>query len=370
MSHELRTPLNGVLGMAQAMARGDLSPLQRDRLGIIETSGEALLSLLNDLLDLSKIEAGKIELEDGVIDIQALADNAEAIFTALIRDKDVAFRFSVAPDANGYWRGDPTRVRQVVYNLISNAVKFTERGSIAVDLTHTAAGLVIRVEDTGVGIAPDRLARVFDRFVQADASTTRRHGGSGLGLTICRDLVNLMGGDIRVESEEGVGTAFIARLPLTRTEDRPQAVQAEDDADLDRITGGVRILAAEDNAVNQLVLTTLLGEVGLETTIVSNGQEALDAWRDGLWDVVLMDVQMPVMDGVTAVRRIREIESREGRQRIPVVGLTANAMPHQQADYIAAGMDAVVAKPIELAVLLQTIEAALASRPKDLTSAA
>jgi len=361
MSHELRTPLNGVLGMAQAMARDPMSSTQRERLSVIEDSGAALLSLLNDLLDLSKIEAGKTVLEDGVVDIGALADGARTIFTALVKDKDVAFHLLVDPGAEGCWRGDPTRVRQVLHNLISNAVKFTDHGCVTVDLSRTDKGLTFKVTDTGMGIAADRLGAVFDRFVQADASTTRRHGGSGLGLTICRELTDLMGGDIQVQSIEGAGSTFTVRLPLARVEAPRPEIAAERDVDLAASGAGLRILAAEDNPTNQMVLRTLLGQVGIEPHMASNGQEAVDAFVAGDWDLVLMDIQMPVMDGLSALRRIRQAEREQGLARTPVIALTANAMAHHRAEYILAGMDAVVAKPIDFARLLETIDAVMTS---------
>ncbi len=345
MSHEIRTPLNGVLGMAQAMARGEMPEVQRERLGIIQTAGQSLLALLNDLLDLSKIQAGKIELEEGVIDAQDLADGALA-FKALVEDKDVVFRLALEPSAIGAWRADPKRVRQILHNLVSNAVKFTDRGSVAVEIGHDGANLTMQVKDTGIGIPQDRLAHVYDRFVQADASMTRRYGGSGLGLAICRDLVTLMNGTIEVESVEGVGTTFTVALPLVRAEDtRPAEPEAEPPLLIATADGGLRVLAAEDNPMNQLVLKTLLGEVGVDVVMVGNGEEAVTAWRAEPWDIVLMDIQMPVMDGVSAIRLMRETERREGRVRTPVIALTANAMAHHRADYLAAGMDAVVAKP-------------------------
>jgi CheY-like chemotaxis protein len=240
-------------------------------------------------------------------------------------------------------------------------VKFTVRGSIAVEIRHFGANLIFRVQDTGVGIASDKLDSIFEKFVQADASMTRRHGGSGLGLTICRDLVALMGGDIRVESVEGAGTTFIVELPLRRAEDTRLNLPLEDAGKNAAPDSGMRILVAEDNPTNQLVLLTLLRAVGLAPAMVSNGQEALERWRDGAWDLVLMDIQMPVMDGVTTVRRLREIERREGRRRTPVIAVTANVTAHQRAGYLAAGMDEVVAKPIDLASLLGAMEAVLGS---------
>jgi PAS domain S-box-containing protein len=356
MSHEIRTPLNGVLGMAQAMSRDDLPGLQRERLEVIQASGEALLALLNDLLDLSKIQAGKIELEDGVLDAQALADAALA-FKALVEDKDVSFRLVLAPSALGVWHSDPKRVRQILHNLVSNAVKFTDRGAVTVEISHDGTHLVLQVQDTGIGIPPDRLAQIYDRFVQADASMTRRYGGSGLGLAISRDLATLMAGSIEVESAVGVGTTFVVKLPMVRAGDA-EAIAPDADAGAPAPTGveDLRILAAEDNPMNQLVLKALLGGVGIDVTMTSNGEEALEAWRAAPWDLILMDIQMPVMDGVAALRAIRETERREGRQRTPVIALTANAMAHHRLEYLAAGMDAVVAKPIDLRVLLQAMD--------------
>ncbi|HXA38691.1 MAG TPA: ATP-binding protein [Phenylobacterium sp.] len=356
MSHEIRTPLNSVLGMAQAMHRGELSEPQRGHLRMISTAGESLLSLLNDLLDLSKADAGKIELEDGVIDTEALAAGVEA-FTPLLQDKDVVLSVAVAPEAAGGWSGDPTRVRQVLHNLISNAVKFTDRGTISVTISHDGAGLVLAVEDTGMGISASRLDQVFEPFVQADASTTRRYGGSGLGLTICRDLVALMGGTIDLVSTEGVGSRFIVTLPA-RAVAQPAAA-AEAQAPIIAVDG-LRVLAAEDNPMNQVVLRTLLEAADICPVVVSNGEEAVAAWRPGAWDVVLMDVQMPVMDGVAATQAIRQAERDAGAARTPIIALTANAMDHHRSEYLGAGMDAVVAKPINLTVLLNTIQALIA----------
>ena len=353
MSHEIRTPLNGVLGMAQAMDKGDLAPLQRERLEVIQSAGEALLRLLNDVLDISKIEAARIELEDAVVDIEAIGGEVAATFSALAAQKDLCITLDVSEAAAGCWRGDPGRVRQVLQNLVSNAVKFTERGSVHVEISHDGRQLILKVADTGPGIALEQQAHVFESFAQADASTTRRFGGSGLGLAICRALVELMGGEILLDSMPARGSTFTVRLPLERAE-RPAAERIEHatapEAPL------LRILAAEDNPMNQLVLRTLLDQVGLEARIVGNGQEALEAWEEGGWDVILMDVQMPVMDGPTAARRIRERERQTGGPRIPIIALTANAMAHHLEDYRLAGMDALVAKPIKLPELFSVLQ--------------
>jgi CheY-like chemotaxis protein/anti-sigma regulatory factor (Ser/Thr protein kinase) len=359
MSHEIRTPLNGVLGMAQAMALDRLSKAQRERLQVIGHSGEMLLALVNDVLDLSKIEAGKLELNLAEFDLDALARGAQANFQPMADGKGLGFTVAVDAGAGGTWRGDAVRVRQILYNLISNAVKFTPAGSIEVRIAATDAGLECAVSDTGIGIGPDKVEGLFDKFVQADASTTRRYGGAGLGLAICRELCTAMGGAIGVESEPGRGSRFTVRLPLARVGERrpaapqPAAVEAACDE------RPLRILAAEDNPVNQLVLKTLLGQIGLDLTVVDNGEEAFLAWEQGDWDVILMDAQMPVMDGVTATRKIRSREAAARRPATPIIALTANAMAHQAEAYFAAGMNSVVAKPIQLTLLVEAIAAAV-----------
>ena len=357
MSHEIRTPLNGVLGMAQALQRDAPTPAQRERLDVIQSAGEVLLALLNDVLDISKIESGKIELEDGVLDAGALAASVQATFSALAAEKDVSLELDVAPAANASWRGDPARVRQILQNLVSNAVKFTERGSVSISVDHDGQALILKVADTGLGIALSHQARIFERFAQADASTTRRYGGSGLGLAICKALVDLMGGEIALDSAAGRGSTFIVRLPLARSIEPAIAGGAASSEAVTR-NPNLRILAAEDHSINQLVLKTLLGQLGFDPVMVANGEEALRAWEADPWDVVLMDVQMPVMDGPTAARRIREIELKTGRRRTPIIALTANAMTHHAAEYAASGMDCLVPKPIKLIELVQAIEAA------------
>ncbi len=362
MSHEIRTPLNGVLGMAQAMAAEDLPAHQRERLDVIRQSGESLLAILDDVLDLSKIEAGKLELEETEFDIEQLARGAYAAFTAIAGRKGIDFSLTVEPAARGVYRGDSTRLRQVLYNLVSNAIKFTDTGEVQVRVGRAEGGLRLSVSDTGIGIAPEPLSRLFAKFEQGDATTTRRYGGTGLGLAICRELAQLMGGDIGAESEPGKGSVFTVVLPLSRLGSskqrpvQPTPIKTEPET---APTVSLRILAAEDNAVNQLVLRTLLNQVGVRPTVVSDGAEALAAWEADDWDLILMDVQMPVMDGPTATRSIRQREIETGRRRTPIIALTANAMSHQVADYVAAGMDSFVAKPIEVARLLQAIDAAV-----------
>ena len=368
MSHEIRTPLNGVLGMAQALAAGHLAPAQREQLEVIRQSGETLLTVLNDLLDLSKIEAGRLELEEAEFDIGTVAKSAYDAFSTIAAEKGLSFALAVTPAATGHYRGDATRVRQVLNNLISNALKFTESGGVAVTVARRRRAITLTVVDTGIGISPTQQAALFQKFAQADASTTRRFGGSGLGLAICRELTELMGGRVEVKSAEGQGSTFVATLPLPRVR-RPvaAAVPAGKHAGLasPRSANGaaLRVLAAEDNPMNQMVLKTLLEQFGIEPVIVGDGVDAVAAWEASDWDVILMDVQMPRMDGPTATRFIRERELAQRRPRTPIVALTANAMTHQVNEYLAAGMDGFVAKPIEVQRLYAALEAALAPVP-------
>jgi signal transduction histidine kinase/ActR/RegA family two-component response regulator len=357
MSHEIRTPLNGVLGMAQAMAGDELSERQRDRLSVIHRSGEALLAILNDVLDLSKIEAGKLELEQVEFELAEVARGAYSAFTALANKKGLSFALDIER-ARGRYLGDPTRLRQILYNLISNALKFTEQGEIRVTAVRNGEMLELSVRDTGVGIARENLEKLFAKFDQLDSSTTRRFGGTGLGLAICRELAHLMKGEITVESELGLGSKFILRVPLERVGDeKPIASMAEARAGADGEAPdmALRVLAAEDNTVNQLVLKTLLHQMGVDPTVVDNGEQAVKAWEDGEWDVILMDVQMPVMDGITATSIIRNREADLDRARTPIIALTANAMSHQVDQYMTAGMDGHVAKPIQAAELFEAL---------------
>ena len=364
MSHEIRTPLNGVLGMAQAMAMGEVTDQQRERLDVIRQSGESLLAILNDVLDLSKIEAGKLELEQAEFDIDELSRGAIGAFAATAQAKGLGFELKVERPAHGVYCGDSVRVRQILYNLVSNALKFTETGGVKVVVSRRNKRLAISVSDTGIGIAEDKLTSLFQKFEQADASTTRRYGGTGLGLAICRDLVELMGGTVRAESTLGAGATFTVNLPLTRIAATPAKAPAKAPAPpAERalpIEGvSIRVLAAEDNGMNQLVLKTLLEQIGVVPVIVGNGREAVAAWAREPWDLILMDVQMPEMDGPTATGVIRARERAEGRPRTPIVALTANAMAHQVTEYLRAGMDDFVAKPIEAGRLYAVIQAAL-----------
>jgi signal transduction histidine kinase len=355
MSHEIRTPLNGVLGMAQAMTADDLPPHQRARLETITQSGESLLHILGDVLDLAKVEAGKLVLEETDFDLDDLVDRSQAAFQDIAQAKGLVLAVEMSTTARGAWRGDPTRIRQILTNLISNAVKFTEVGTVTVRTDAHEGELILSVADTGPGVTAEQLPALFQKFAQADTSTTRRYGGTGLGLPICQELVQLMGGSIQVDHVVPHGLAFEVRLPLRRA-DGPGASRTSDLVDLAAFDGrGIRVLAAEDHPVNRQVLDLLLSQVGIRPIFVENGALALQAWRNEEWDLILMDVQMPVMDGPTAAAAIRAEELATGRERTPIIALTANVMAQQIESYRAVGMDLAVAKPIEIRSLISAI---------------
>jgi signal transduction histidine kinase len=357
MSHEIRTPLNGILGMAQVMERDKLEGAQRERLKVIHNSGEALLSVLNSILDLSKIEAGRLELDHQEFELSQAVRAACEPFANMANDKGLSFEIAIAPEADGVWRGDALRLRQVLSNLSSNAVKFTEAGRIVLSVRAIDAGVAFQVADTGVGIPRERLEEVFDKFSQADSSSTRRFGGTGLGLAICRELVGLMGGQLTVESEPGEGSIFAFELPLERVAAAANEAQADNVEDRP-----LRILAAEDNRTNQMILAALLAPAKAELTMVENGREAVEAFDKAPFDIVLMDIQMPEMTGVDAALAIRRLEAKRGLPRTPILAVTANVMTHQIDEYMAAGMDAVIAKPVQAATLFAEMDRTLSQR--------
>ncbi len=370
MSHEIRTPLNGVLAMADVMARDDLDARQRERLGVIRESGELLLSVINDVLDLSKIEAGKLELAECDFSLEEMAEGAVSAFQMMAVSKGLRFGVAVDPGAAGWWKGDPDRIRQVLTNLVSNAIKFTVEGAVAARFSlGPTGGLRLTVSDTGIGIAQDKLPTLFEKFIQADNSTTRRFGGTGLGLAICRELAQLMGGQVTARSIEGEGSTFVVDLPLMRGL-APMAAEPAEALEEGLEERKLRILAAEDNATNQKVLQAVMEPLDVHLQIVPDGKEAVDAWRAGGFDLILMDIQMPVMDGVEAARAIRAAEASQNLPRTPILALTANALVHQVESYLAAGMDGHVSKPIELKRLYEAIETAVANAAQARSEAA
>jgi signal transduction histidine kinase len=368
MSHEIRTPLNGVLGMAALLQQSELNDRQRALLKTIERSGDELLEILNGILDLSRIESGRIEIEEAPFDLDELLSRASGLFSPQAAEKGLDFRFEVGARAQGRFLGDGTRVRQVLYNLLSNALKFTSRGEIvtSVDLVHrsekdgSSLELVLAVRDTGIGVPADKLERIFKPFTQVDGSTTRRFGGAGLGLSIAAALAELLGGSIAVQSEEGAGSTFTARLRVApiATDLAPAAAPADVS---DAVAGRPRVLLAEDNHTNQIVLSGLLRACGAEPTLVENGLLALEAWAAGDYDLILLDIMMPVMDGVAAAKEIRRLEAKSGRPRTPIVAVSADAMTHQVETYLAAGMDAHLAKPVRPAELISAMRSHIPS---------
>ena len=388
MSHEIRTPLNGILAMAQVMAADDLLPGQRDRLAIVRQSGDSLLDVLNDILDVAKIEAGRLTLDRMRFNPDQVVRQTVAAFTPMAQARGLSLELRTEGDTSRMRVGDTARIRQILNNLISNGLKFTVSGGVEVLLTVEDEALRITVTDTGVGIPPEKIPLLFQKFVQLDASPTRRVGGTGLGLAICHDLCAMMGGRIWVEEARARGAAFHVLLPLpyatadsaeaaadtpppTDLED-PHATDAADPAAsaawepeeievdaIDQDAPVLTILAAEDNATNRLVLEAMISILGYDLDMVEDGQAAVEAWTQRDYDLVLMDIQMPVMDGMDATRAIRAAEAATGRRRTPIIAVSANAMEHQVRSYLELGIDAVVPKPIELTLLHEAMVAAV-----------
>ncbi len=363
MSHEIRTPLNGVVAVADLLTRSELPEKQRAMAEIIRSSGDTLQRLLADILDMARIESGKITIECAAFDVDAMVRSVAGLSQLKCDEKGVQLAVDVSPQIDRLVIGDMVRVRQVVTNLLSNAVKFTERGEVRLSVERTSPERMrFTVTDTGVGFAMADKAKVLGRFEQADSSITRRFGGTGLGLSICCDLAALMGGVLDCEGEPGVGARFWMELPLEAS-----TVEALDDAAPSAPAAGemddrpLRILLADDHPTNRKVVELMLHGGLAELTMVEDGQQAVDAFRTGSFDIVLMDMQMPVMDGLSAIGEIRRLERCGDLRRTPVVMLTANALPTHVAEARAAGADLHLAKPFTAQALFDAINVALST---------
>jgi CheY-like chemotaxis protein len=379
MSHEIRTPLNGIIGFVEMLDDTKLSVEQDDILNRIKSSSEVLMSLINNVLDFSKVESGHLNLESRGFSILPVIRDLNSMFSTQAKEKGLSLKITMDNDVPRKLIGDETRFRQILLNLLSNAIKFTQSGEVTLHLSKhnldtesNSVELEFKVRDTGIGMSSEEIARLFLPFSQGDSSTTRKYGGTGLGLAICKNLSEAMGGKVWVTSQPGEGSKFIGRVrfdldtmadnqaPLSGTEKHnvipSESINKKVESDKLSDSLALKIAVAEDNKANQRVILMMLRRLGWESEFAGNGQELLDLVRDKDFDLIFMDVQMPLMDGLEATRRLRAGEAGVGVKDVKIIALTANALSGDETRCLESGMDAYMSKPLKLSTLKQTIQ--------------
>jgi two-component system, sensor histidine kinase and response regulator len=353
MSHEIRTPLNAIIGFTDVLMEDEHEEEKQERLSIIKHSGQTLLAIINDILDLSKIEADKIVIENDSFSLHSLFEHFSTMFGKTAELKGLDFIVAVDENAPRLLYGDEKRLEQILINLLSNAFKFTHQGRVEMRCKYEESQLIILVRDTGVGIPEEKQESIFNPFEQADSSTVKQFGGTGLGLAICKRLARIMGGEITLKSAEGKGSEFCVRLPFQESESEERKIVAKEQVKVKKRPEDLRVLLAEDNPINQKLIIAILEKGGVSCDVADDGAIALDKLKHGKYDLLLLDMQMPVMDGEEVLRRIRK---EENLKKIKIIALTAHALKGDEEKYLAMGSDGYISKPVNKDLLLKTVD--------------